>query len=411
MIALRARYVFPIDAPPLRDEVVVYDQGRILAVGGQSSAATRDLGNVAILPGLINPHTHLEFSDLRQPLGASAMTFTDWIRVVVRTRRERPAMIDSIGLGVAESSACGVTALGEIASTPWTADQSLPLEVTEFVESIALTAERAEAAFARAADAVSPTMAGWTESFRPGISPHAPYSVRPELMWKLARLSAARKIPLAHHLAESREELELLRRGSGPFVDLLKGFDAWDPDAIPTGSRPLNYLEMLAEAHRALVVHGNYLDDEEINFLAAHADRMSAIYCPRTHAFFQHDRYPLVKMLAAGVNVAIGTDSRASTPDLNPVAEMQFASQQHRETPPAILLRMITSAAARALGREDEIGTLTPGKLADLAIVKLPTHEAADPHELLLDANCRAVASIFRGEPVHGKEWIIAGSW
>ncbi len=241
--------------------------------------------------------------------------------------------------------------------------------------------------------------------------------MHPELLTETGRLSAEQKIPLAHHLAESREELELLRHGSGPFVQLLKEFDAWDPDAIPVGSRPLDYLRMLAEAHRALVIHGNYLDDEEIDFLAAHADRMSVVYCPRTHAFFQHDRYPLAKMLAAGVNVAIGTDSRASTPDLNPLAEMRLAAEQHHEVSAEICLRMITAAAAKALGREEEIGTLTPGKFADLAIVQLPDHQAADPHELLFDPQCRAAATIFRGEPcttskesIHSRQFVICVS-
>ncbi len=97
MFAIRARYVFPLDRPPLRDAAIVFDRSRIVAVGEQAARDARDLGNVAILPGLVNPHTHLEFSDLRQPLGTPGMSFSDWIRLVVRSRRERPAMMDSIG--------------------------------------------------------------------------------------------------------------------------------------------------------------------------------------------------------------------------------------------------------------------------------------------------------------------------
>ena len=406
MFAIRARYVFPVDRPPLRDAAIVFDRSRIVAVGEQAARDARDLGNVAILPGLVNPHTHLEFSDLRHPLGAPGMSFPDWIRLVVRSRRERPAMMDSIAHGIAESSSHGVTALGEIASSVWRMEKPPPVEITEFVESIALKADRIDSKFSE----IESALPDWTDSLRPGISPHAPYSVHPELLRKLVGLSAERKIPLAHHLAESREELELLRSGRGRFVPLLKEFDAWDPAAIPAGSRPLVYLRMLADAHRALVIHGNYLDDEEFEFLAAHAERMSVVYCPRTHAFFQHDPYPLAKMLAAGVNVAIGTDSRASAPDLNPLAEMRFAAQRHREISADVFLRMITQAAAKALGREDVIGTLTPGKLADLAIVQLPDHDAADPHELLLDPGCRVVATMFRGRPIHG-ELVTGGSW
>ena len=407
MIAIRARWVFPVASAPLRDGIVVIDRDRIVAVGSQNSATVRDfstvardLGNVAILPGLVNPHTHLEFSDLRQPLGTPGMAFPDWIRLVVGNRQNRPSMSESIARGIAESSSHGVTALGEIASTPWRMETSQPLDITEFIEAMALKPDRIETKWEEVRDAISADNT-WSGLFRPGLSPHAPYSVHPELLRRLVRFSAEQKIPVAHHLAESREELELLRDGSGPFVQLLKDFGAWDADAIPLQSRPLDYLRMLAEAHRALVIHGNYLDDGEIEFLAAHADRMSVVYCPRTHAFFQHEPYPLAKMLAAGVNVAIGTDSRASTPDLNPLAEMRFASQQHQEISPDVLLRMITSAAAKALGRDEEIGTLAPGKFADLAIVQLPEHDAADPHELLLDPACRAVATVFRGKIVY----------
>jgi cytosine/adenosine deaminase-related metal-dependent hydrolase len=221
--------------------------------------------------------------------------------------------------------------------------------------------------------------------------------VRPELIERLVELSAQRRIPLAHHLAETREELALLSDGEGPLVEMMQEFGQWDAAAIPAGSRPMDYLQMLAAGHRALVIHGNYLDDEEIAFLAANSERMSVVYCPRTHAFFRHEAYPLAKMLAAGVNFALGTDSRASNPDLSVPAEFQFAAKHHAAVAPAKLLRMITADAAKALGRNDEIGTLSAGKFADFAIFDLPDNEADDPHELLLDSKCRIAATIFRG--------------
>ncbi|HTQ37916.1 MAG TPA: amidohydrolase family protein [Pirellulales bacterium] len=417
MLAFRARYVFPINAPPIPDGLVAIDHDRIVAVGESSSPAirdllpaARDLGHVAILPGLINPHTHLEFSDLQQPLGTPGVAFTQWIRDVVRQRRERKSNHDPLALGIAESSSCGVTTLGEIASTPWQRGISWPLEITEFCEVINFQREADQQRYQNAVKAVTSGIDDahaaiqWTDSFRPGISPHAPYTVRPQIMVECARISAERRIPLAHHLAESRDELMLLRTGRGPFVGLLEAFNAWDPHAIPFGSRPLDYLNMLAGAHRTLIIHGNYLDDEEINFVAHNAERMSIVYCPRTHAYFGHDPYPLAKMLAAGVNVALGTDSRASNPDLSILAEMQFGAAQHPTVLPATLLRMITVNAAKTLGREAETGTLTPGKFADLAIVSLPKHDAADPHELLFDPACGAIATIYRGRAVHGEK-------
>jgi len=187
------------------------------------------------------------------------------------------------------------------------------------------------------------------------------------------------------HLAESREEIDFLREGRGPLRELLESREAWDPTARPYGSRPLDELQVLARAHRAVVVHGNYLDDEEIDFLARRR-QMASVYCPRTHAWFDHKRYPLEKLLAAGATVALGTDSRASSPDLSILAEMRHVAQVFPAVSRATILELGTLGGARALGLDARIGTLEPGKRANLAIVALPEDAAADPYEMLLDA-------------------------
>jgi cytosine/adenosine deaminase-related metal-dependent hydrolase len=110
------------------------------------------------------------------------------------------------------------------------------------------------------------------------------------------------------------------------------------------------------------------------------------VYCPRTHAYFGHGRYPLAEMLAAGVNVALGTDSRASSPDLNLLEEMRHAARLHPGVTPASIVRLGTLAGARALGRERRVGSLRPGKQADFVLVRLPDDPRDDPFELLLDA-------------------------
>lgn len=198
------------------------------------------------------------------------------------------------------------------------------------------------------------------------------------------------------HLAESPEELELLATGGGPFRTLLEELQAWSPGAIPIGTRVLDYLRVLATAPRAVVVHGNYLAADEIEFLAAHADRMSVVYCPRTHARFGHARYPLAKMLAVGVPIALGTDSRASNPDLSLLAEMRFVAQQHPEVASETILSMGTSNGA-ARGYGDGLGTLAVGSLANLAVVPLAEREAADPYELLFDSALPACQTWYRG--------------
>ena len=185
------------------------------------------------------------------------------------------------------------------------------------------------------------------------------------------------------HLAESREELELLRDGTGPFRELLDERSMWDPQAIPRGSRPLDYLRMLADAPRALVIHGNYLDDEELAFLGANRERMSLVYCPRTHAYFFHPPYPLGRALAAGVHVALGTDSRASNPDLSLLEEMRFVMRSHPAIGPYSILHMGTLAGAEALGRDGQVGSIAVGKLANLVAVPIPNDASGGPEELL----------------------------
>jgi cytosine/adenosine deaminase-related metal-dependent hydrolase len=198
------------------------------------------------------------------------------------------------------------------------------------------------------------------------------------------------------HLAESYEELELLSSHSGPFVEMFAESGFWAPAAIPRGLRPLDFLSQLARAHRVLVIHGNYLTSDEISFLSENSEHMSVVYCPRTHAYFDHGRYPLVEMLAQGVKVALGTDSRASNPNLSLWEEMLFVAEIYPEIPRERALELGTISGAAALGRDREVGSLAPGKQADLCVIGLPDHEA-DPYELLLHGDCRVKATVLQG--------------
>ncbi len=147
---------------------------------------------------------------------------------------------------------------------------------------------------------------------------------------------------------------------------------------MPRGTRPLDYLRRLADAPRALVIHGNYLAREEQEFLAAHAERMTLVYCPRTHAYFAHPRYPLAELLAAGVRVALGTDSRASNPDLGMLGEFRHAATAHRDVPIDTILEMATLRAAEAVGCANQCGSISPGKLANLVALPLETDSLED---------------------------------
>jgi cytosine/adenosine deaminase-related metal-dependent hydrolase len=373
-----------IDSPPIEGGYVAVAKGKIAGVGAANPGvgAVTDLGDAVLMPGLVNTHTHLEFSAATQPLGAAGLSLPEWIRLVIadRKRGNRDAAA-AISAGLRESLAAGVTTVGEIATGVPPAFDSVQLSprTVTFQEAIGFSAGRVDSVYADVEQRLdgTPGLAG--------VSPHAPYTVHPALLKKLVALARRRHVPIAMHLAESREELELLQHGEGPFRELLEDRGMWDADAIPLGSRPLDYLKALVAAPRAVVIHGNYLDTEEIEFLAAHRDRMSVVFCPRTHAYFEHKPYPLVQLRKAGVRVALGTDSRASNPDLNLLAEARLMVEQFPQLAPAEALQMATLSGAEALGVSDVTGSMTPGKQADLAAFAI-SQASTDPHEEVLSS-------------------------
>ena len=397
--ALKARYVFPVEGPPLEDATVTFRGSTITDVGRNPQAdIIDDLGNVALLPGLINAHAHLEFSDLAAPLGEQGMSLPNWIRGVIEYRTTADLdVLAAVKKGLRECAAAGTTACGEIVSrsVPTEAYIDTPVRLTLFHEMIGLSPARGAEALAAVTGRIAETEN--LTSCVAGLSPHAPYSVHRDVV---AACAVDHKRPVAMHLAESREELELLATGTGPFVDLLKDLGAWDASAIPPGTRPLDYLKLLAACDRSLVIHGNYLDNEEIQFLAANRSRMSVVYCPRTHAYFKHPPYPLAKMLAAGVRVALGTDSRASNPDLGLLEEMRFVARTHADVSPGDVLSMGTRHGTDALGLVGGGGTIAVGQQANLTAISLDESQSGDTYELLFDSDTSVVATWIGGARV-----------
>jgi cytosine/adenosine deaminase-related metal-dependent hydrolase len=403
MLRLKARWVLPVSGEPIPNGIVEIEDGRIAAVGpSRAGQGARDLGNVAVLPGLINAHTHLELSGFSEPLGQPGISFIDWIGLVVGARQSGQYDADSaVRSGLEECSEAGVAAVGDIVQAPSSSGADIgsrscetsegghydrilanPAASINFLELIGPTESRAAEALDAAARHVG---AGQGRGAHVGLSPHAPYTIRPELLEGACRISREHAVPVAFHLAESREEMQLLCEGTGPFRELLQRLDVWDPVVHRAGRRPLDFLNLLDRADRALVIHGNYLDADEIAFLGERSDRMSVVYCPRTHAWFRHAPHPLESMLAARVTVALGTDSRASSPDLNLLEEMRSVAQRHPKVSGARIVEMGTLCGARSLGLDAELGSLEPGKLARLAIVDLPGHRSNDPYDLLFD--------------------------
>ena len=380
----KAAWVIPVDRPPIESGVVEIHDGRITAVrSALPNELCDDLGDVVILPGLVNAHAHLEFSLVEQPF-QPALPFTDWIRSLVAYRNREftaSSTTQSIALaaGASEAASTGTTLLGEIATAGWTetALSASGPRVVAFRELIGLRPETTQVQLELAEE--------WLRRSSVGLSPHAPYSVSSELLIRSVELAKRFDAPIAMHLAETRDELEFLAEGRGSFVEMLKSFGAWPEEGLPIGRRPLDILRVLAGAPRALVVHGNYLADDELDFIAARP-QMSVVFCPRTHEFFQHEPHPWRQLLAKGANVALGTDGRGSNPDLSLWNELVFLRNQFPDVSPSTLLELGTLAGARALGFEHDCGTITVGKRADL--VAMPLSDAArnhDPLEALFD--------------------------
>jgi cytosine/adenosine deaminase-related metal-dependent hydrolase len=386
--SLSARYLYPVDGPPLLDGILVVQDERISAV--EPSGTRRpdlDLGNVAVIPGLVNSHTHLDLGGLRGRCPPSP-DFTEWLRGVIGHRRGQTPQHcrDSIKAGIAECLATGTTLVGDIAAAgmSWESLSQAPLRAVVFYELLGLPKDRARQAWVTMkeylADRPDTTTCRW------GVSPHAPYSVRSPLI----RAAARTQRPLAIHLAETPAEVELLAHHTGPLREFLGELGAWEPSRLVGDSESV--VRLCIEASSQLYIHGNFLPGS-ID-LPQHA---TIVYCPRTHAAFGHSPHPFREFVRRGIRIALGTDSLASNPDLDMLSEIRFLHQRYPELPCASLLQMATLAGADALGWGDQCGSLTAGKSADLAVVPL-ANTGGDPYQLLFESAARVCRTMFRGQ-------------
>jgi cytosine/adenosine deaminase-related metal-dependent hydrolase len=408
-ITLRARHVLPIAVDAIENGWVRIERGRIARVGrGRPSGPVHDLGDAIILPGLVNAHTHLEFSDLDRPLPAGG-GLPAWIERVVAMRRSRAAAgVDdtarlraAVASGLEQSAAAGVTAIGEIATASHPlVGQAGPL-VRVFREALGLV----PVAMAAARSTVVRDLERMnSEGTWTGISPHAPYSVAESLGRQVIGEAVRRQLPVMMHLAESRDEADLLATGGGAFRTLLEQLGAWQPGTPPRLLSLADWITLLARAPRGVVVHGTFLPEDQaaLSRLARHRDRLCVVVCPRTTLAISGRLPPVEAFLAAGIRVAIGTDSRASNPDLSVLAECRTLVDVGVVSPREALT-MATRQGAWALAFERRCGMLAPGRAADLAILR-PSSRHADPSEAVLDPDTQIAATLRRGH-------VIAGTW
>lgn len=367
--------------PPIDNGVVVVSGNRIKEVfKGERKTRARgqrevDLGDVVLMPGVVNAHCHLDYTHMAGQF-PSPKLFTDWLKLITSTKSDWTAAeyMDSWKCGAEMLVRTGTTTVADIEAVPQllpAAWDATPLRVISLLEMIGITKRRPpetvlEEVLAKIASLNHNRCAV-------GLSPHAPYSTVPELLKKTAEAARRKDWIICTHVAESRTEFEMFKLGSGEMFDwLLRSGREMSDCGLGSPVRHLERCEVLSS--RVLATHANYLARGDALVLARHG--VSVVHCPRSHAYFHHDPFPLERLLRAGVNVCLGTDSLASViktrrqpVELDMFAEMRLFAERHRWLRPVRILKLATIGGARALGRSGLIGEITPGALADLIVL------------------------------------------
>lgn len=375
---LRAQYVMPSSHEVFEDGALLVVGDELVDVGSyrtlrkQSLGKTFDLGEMVLLPGFINAHTHLELTPLRGKIPPPSR-FVEWILTVrqLRENLEPEEIVRGVEEGIRESLKGGATTLVDVTFTGLSEEplRRSPIRKLMHFETLGFDGVRSESSWLQLRRRLAQTSNDSLMTV--GISPHAPYSTSKELYRECLFLAEEKGYPLCSHVAETPEEETFLRDGSGDFRDLLESLgidlDGWSPP----GTTPVRYLHSLGFFSRSpLLVHGNYVRHEDIPILRD--ENVTVVYCPRSHTYFGHGRHPFEKLFALGVNVALGTDSLASTPSLSMLDELRFLHRRHPHLSPERVLTFATLNSAKNLRVGARIGSLRAGWKADLIGIRIP---------------------------------------
>ncbi|MGO8701942.1 MAG: amidohydrolase family protein [Limisphaerales bacterium] len=405
---LRARIVLPVSKPPLEDGAVLISANRVTAVGPwrdlrpRETATPVDLGDVILLPGLVNAHCHLDYTDMTGL--PPQKQFPDWIKglLALKAASSYTDYAAAWLRGAKMLAATGTTTVADIEAVPellpevWS---STPLRVFSFLEMTGVKSRRHPEEILHEAAAKRRSLSS-RRGFV-GFSPHALYSTTPALLQRTAALARRRGWRLTTHVAESIDEFEMYRHRRGPMFDWLSKQREMSDCGLGTPLEQVARCGLLGP--NFIAVHANYLEPRDVAALAA--SHSSVVHCPRSHAYFRHQPFPFRELSAAGVNVCLGTDSLASVkttaramPELNMLAETRAFALAHPEVAPSEVLRMATQAGAKALGWQDRVGGLFPHALADM--ITLPFSGKREE---------AAAAVVHRAGPVSAS--MIDGQW
>jgi cytosine/adenosine deaminase-related metal-dependent hydrolase len=405
MIRYHARWVLPISRPPVERGTVVEHDGRIAYAGERSAAPDGtdvELGDVALLPGLVNAHTHLELTVMRGFL--EDLDFRSWIFRLTRARREAvapEALVDSARAGIAEGLLAGITTYADTndSGAPFRAMLEMGVRGISYQEVFGPDPAQCADSLAGLRAKVEALRRDATALVRAGVSPHAPYSVCDALFEATAAYAREERLPVAVHIAESEDESSFVQRALGGWAESHRSRGL---TVVPRAASPIGLLERVGVLDaRPLLIHCVRVDDEDVRAIARHD--CAVAHCPASNAKLGHGTAPLTDFLRAGIRVGIGSDSVASNNRMDLLDEARLAILMQRArtrrfdvVSATAALELATLGGARALGLESEIGSLDVGKSADLAAFPLATPRTApvyDPASALVFAGSGATAT------------------
>jgi aminodeoxyfutalosine deaminase len=412
-VVLRARVVLPVSRPPILEGAVLVSGTRIAAVGrwrdlsGSRPRQTVDLGEAVLMPGLVNAHCHLDYTDMAGQFPPPKV-FSDWLKLITETKAGwgYSDYAQSWLNGARMLLRTGTTTVADIEAVPQLLPEvwrGTPLRVFSFLEMIGIKGQPQPQAVVQETVQRINQLKGCRG--RAGLSPHAPYSTVPELLRLSAETARRGRWRLTTHLAESAMEFEMFAHGRGEMFDWLQRSGREMSDC-GLGS-PVQHLERCgALSERLLAAHANYLARQDAALLATR--KVHVVHCPRCHSYFHHEPFPLRRLTRAGVNVCLGTDSLASVykprrqeVELDLFEEMRALSRNEPSLSARKIVRMATLNGARALGMRGQVGELAEGALADL--VALPfAGRVADTYDAVLQHQGDVAASMIDGQ------WAIA---
>jgi cytosine/adenosine deaminase-related metal-dependent hydrolase len=377
-----ASYVLPISSPPIEGGAVAVEHGVIVAVGkladlrGAYRAPITDLPGCAIVPGLVNAHTHLELTHfpawkVRKELDYLPKTYLEWIQQVVKIRRAlQPGELElSVHEGLRMCIESGTTAVGEILTDFSMAPlyATAPLIGRLFLEALGHEPLQCAALVRRMETALEEIREG---GFQRGISPHTPHTACAELLKDCHRLAQRFGVPKAIHLSETAEEAAFMHDSSGPIASILFPMARWDaylPHPMRTTSTA--YLDGLGLLDAStLAVHAVHVTPADVAVLKSRG--VTVVLCPRSNDRLFVGSAPHRLLKSAGLPLALGTDSLASNDSLSLLDEMRFLKQLAPDVfTPEELWTMATLGGAKALGLSEFAGTLQAGKRADFLVL------------------------------------------